>query len=277
MNARKLIGAGVILFSLLMLVPVASGLKDGGSVYTVRSPSIILQEIVRGNRDFTVRHDRQYFESFQTKQEPTVTVVTCADSRVHTNLFGVDPNNKIFMIRNVGNQMVNSRGSVDYGVHHLKTSVLFVMGHSNCGAIQAAMGDISRETEGLKVELTSLKTPLSIDNEAGEFSDRWAKNIERNVDYQVAYAKGRYSAQVENGELVVIGAVYDFNDYYKKGRGALVITNINGETNPDKFRKHQAMNFLTRSEIMARIGSLAPETHYTAPEVTYGYHPPAQK
>ncbi|MBU0730147.1 MAG: carbonic anhydrase [Proteobacteria bacterium] len=254
-----------------------AGSIDRTSVYTVRSPSIVLQEIIRGNRDFVVALEKDYFQSFQNQQNPTLTVVTCADSRVQNNLFGMDPSNKIFTVRNIGNQIQNAEGSVDYGIHHLSTSILLVMGHSNCGAIKAAMGDISEETVGIIAELAPLKTPLSVDNGSGQFDDRWTKNIERNVDYQVAYANQLYASKVKSGDLVIIGAVYDFNNHYKKGQGALVITNINGETNPDKYMKHSAMRFLTKTEILARIGSIAPDTHYTSAEVTYGYHAPQKK
>ncbi|MFC1523441.1 carbonic anhydrase [Thermodesulfobacteriota bacterium] len=262
---------------LLVTSSLVYGFRNNDTkVYTSSSPSIVLQEILRGNKEFTLQHNNQYFEPFLDNQTPNLTVVTCSDSRVHTNLFGIDPNNRIFAIRNIGNQITNSEGSVDYGIRHLATSILMVMGHSNCGAIKAAMSDYSDKTHGIKSELSPLKTPLGSDPGWGSFNERWAKNIERNVDYQVSYAQKTYQDKVKSGELIIIGAVYDFNNMYEKGRGALVITNINGETNPDKFMKHSAMRFLTKNEIIARIGSLAPQAVFKESPVAYGYHPRQQ-
>ena len=47
-------------------------------------------------------------------------------------------------------------------------------------------------------------------------------------------------------------------DLYGKGRGKLVITNINGETTPNKIMTHPVLKELNRGEIVSHVGSLAP-------------------
>ena len=219
------------------------GGHGGGAAHAApaKSPTDTVKMVIKGNNEFVAQHNAQYFEPFQKGQTPSLIVVGCADSRVHTNLLGVDPTNNVFMIRNIGNQLVNAEGSVNYGVLHLPNNVLLIMGHSSCGAIQAAMGDYSKETEGIKAELVPLAEPLKVDTGEGSFEARWAQNIERNVDYQVAYALKLYAGKIKDNSLVVLGAVYDFNNTYGKGRGSLVITNVNGETNPNKVMSHQAL------------------------------------
>ncbi len=277
MKTTSFLITGLATIFLLITSTGVSAFTDRPETYTARSPSIILQELIRGNREFVLQHDRGYFEASQTKQTPSLTVVSCADSRVHTDLFGIDPNNKIFSIRNIGNQIQNSEGSVDYGVRHLSTPVLLIMGHSDCGAVKTAMDDLRHEAAGLKSELIPITTAMKDDDGSGKYSSRLARNTERNVDYQVAYARKLYSDRISSGELVIIGAVYDISNHYGKGRGALILTNVDGETDPEKFMRHSTMRFLTRSEITARIGSLAPEVNFTEPEITYGYHPPSKK
>jgi carbonic anhydrase len=222
------------------------------------TPTETIKAVIEGNDRFKEHHDSDYFAAYQEGQTPNLTVITCADSRVHTPLFGMDPHNNIFIIRNVGNQIVNSEGSVDYGVHHLPTKVLLVMGHSSCGAVKAAMGDYSGETKGIKRELDTLKPVIATDDGEGNFASRWIENVEVNVDYQVNYALNLYHDDVASGRLVVVGGVYDFNDNYGKGRGTLVITNVNGETDPNMIMNNAALKELAQSEIVNHVSSRAP-------------------
>jgi carbonic anhydrase len=235
----------------------SGGGHDGPSV-PVKSAETTVKAAISGNDRFTAHNDSHHFDGFQTGQTPTLTVVACSDSRVHTHLFGMEPDNNIFMIRNIGNQVKNAEGSVDYGVRHLPTKILLIMGHSSCGAIKAAMGDYSGETKGIKSELDNLKPVIAADDNVGDQNTRWSKNVERNVDYQVKNALELYKEKVQAKELTVVGAVYDFNDLYGKGRGRLVITNINGETAPDAIMTHPVLKELNQGEIVNHVGSLAP-------------------
>jgi len=224
------------------------------------TPAETLKAAIEGNDQFTGHHDSHYFDAYQEGQIPNLTVISCADSRVHTGLFGMDPNNKIFIIRNIGNQVANSEGSVDYGVRHLPCKVLLVMGHSSCGAVKAAMGDYSGETTGIKAELDTLKPVMAKDDGKEEFTNRWAMNVERNVDYQVNYACKLYADKVQAGEMAVVGAVYDFNNIYGKGRGSLVITNVNGQTDPNKIMNDPVLKDLSQAEVVNHVSSRAPAT-----------------
>ncbi|RJX27013.1 MAG: hypothetical protein C4531_14530 [Desulfurivibrio sp.] len=219
------------------------------------SASETMREVIEGNERFKMNHDSKYYEPFQNSQSPVLTVVTCSDSRVHSHLFGFVPDNNIFVIRNIGNQVSNAAGSVDYGVRHLPTKVLMILGHSSCGAVKAAMGDYSGETASIKKELDPLRPVIAMDDQSGEFKERWAKNVERNVDYQVDYSMKLYEEKVAHGDLVLVGAVYDFNDIYGQGRGSLIITNINGEKSPNMIMQHPVMKDLTRGPVVTHVSS----------------------
>ncbi|OKY75112.1 MAG: hypothetical protein BM485_10495 [Desulfobulbaceae bacterium DB1] len=221
------------------------------------SASETIKTVIEGNNTFKAHTDSGHFDAFQDGQVPNLTVVTCSDSRVHTHLFGMMPDNNIFVIRNIGNQVVNSEGSVDYGVNHLPTKILLILGHSSCGAVKAAMGDYSGETTGIKKELDPLKPVIAMDDGTGSDKERWAKNVERNVDYQVDYAMNLYGQKVTHGDLVVVGAVYDFNDIYGQGRGSLLITNINGEKAPNQIMQHPVLKDLSKADIVTHVSSRA--------------------
>jgi len=256
--------------------PLAAQANDPHGSAPAKNPVEAMRFAVKGNNDFTAKHDKSYFEPFQKGQAPKLAVVACADSRVQTDLFGSDPTNNIFMIRNIGNQVATAEGSVDYGVRHMPTSVLMVMGHSSCGAIKAAMGEYASESSGIKRELDTLAEPIKADDKQGDFDSRWAKNIERNVDYQVAVAQKQYADKIKSGELVIVGAVYDFNDFYGQGPGTLVVTNVDGETNPEKIKAHKVMKDLTGNQGLAHVGNMAPETDFSG-ATALGYHPADKK
>lgn len=244
---------------LAMAAPVAASDHGGGheAAASTATPQSTIKNIIQGNDAFRYTHPKNHFDAFQEGQVPAITVITCSDSRVHTQLFDFEPDNNIFIIRNVGNQIVNSEGSVDYGIRHLPTKVLLVLGHSSCGAVKAAMGDYSGETPGIKAELDTLKPVIALDDKQGPFNDRWAQNVERNVDYQVNKAMDLYADKIAAGELAVVGAVYDFNDLWGKGRGALVVVNVNGATHPQEIMNHPVLNELSKAEIVTHIGSHA--------------------
>ena len=151
---KKVLKNGFLAFSFSVLfaaAPLAMA-SDGGDAHggghgaasqPETTASETMKAVIEGNDTFKMHHDSHYFDAFQEGQVPVLTVVTCSDSRVHSQLFGFVPDNNIFMVRNIGNQVVNSQGSVDYGLRHLPTKVLLILGHSGCGAIKAARSPIS--------------------------------------------------------------------------------------------------------------------------------------
>ena len=77
-------------------------------------------------------------------QQPWATVLTCSDSRVSPAwVFDTTPGD-LFVIRSAGNTaFTEAVASIEYSVSVLKTPLVMVMGHSGCGAVQAAMNEAS--------------------------------------------------------------------------------------------------------------------------------------
>lgn len=75
----------------------------------------------------------------QDGQKPFVTVVSCSDSRVVPEFIFNENLGEIFVIRTAGNIVDTiTLGSIEYGVEHLHTPLLVVLGHEKCGAVTAA-------------------------------------------------------------------------------------------------------------------------------------------
>jgi carbonic anhydrase len=194
----------------------------------------VLSNLIQDNAAFMKEKSEAHFKSFADKQTPRATVVTCSDSRVHTHALDKDPDNDLFVVRNIGNQLATAEGSVEYGVHHLHTPVLMFVGHTACGAVKAAMGDASILSLPIRRELVALEIPRAAEGRSAE--DAWVDGVHANVHHQVRQAVQKFASEVQSGQLLVVGAVYDFRNDLKEGHGKLVITNLNGETDAAKVR-----------------------------------------
>jgi SulP family sulfate permease len=222
---------------------------------TLLPPEIVAQ-IVLGNNYFTQTHPREYFESFSFEQKPYITLVTCSDSRVPLNSLMPDTSNKVFSIQNIGNQILSTEGSVDYGIYHLKTPMLFFLGHSDCGAIKAYLKGFEDETYNIKHELDFLQPSIKELETTKDFEKLHTHIIEKNLDYQVNIAFKKYKDLVQSGELIVMAGFYDFRGAYGKVQGDIVIVNVNKHKDPEEMRSLPLFDMLSTAQKELHIGRL---------------------
>lgn len=230
---------GAVLFFGLAAVGVGSDAPPSGAA----NANIILQEIVRDNDAFVKGHKAEDFAAIASGQKPRATLVMCSDSRVHTQAFDKTPDGDLFVIRNIGNQFETAQGSIEYGVHHLHTPLLLIVGHVGCGAVKAAMGDYAGLEAPIKRELDTLKVPAG--KPGAGFDAQWLENVKINVNAQVDDALKYFAQDVKAGKVNVVGAVYDFRNDFKQGNGKLVITNINGEKDQNKIKQSPLLKTAT--------------------------------
>lgn len=200
-----------------------------------------ITDLVEDNTDFVKSKSVEHFQEFQDIQNPRVTMVLCSDSRVQTNNFSQDgAENDIFIARNIGNQFVTTKGSVQYGVDVLKTPVLMFVGHSHCGAIKAARENSDKVPPAIHRELETLDVKSAHDDKQG---------VILNVHNQVQEALAVFNKKVDSGKLAIVGAVYDFRNDYGYGYGQLIIVNLNGEKNPQKIQDSHYFDSLKKVSI----------------------------
>jgi carbonic anhydrase len=227
-------------------------------------PYAVAEKIARHNDQVVA--SRPPDEPLRTPGTPHMTWLADCDARVQPTLFYPDPVDTIYTVRNPGNQFSLSAGAIDYGVNELLTPVLLITGNTNSDSIRLfAKGyshlgpDLRRDLDGLRLSLGGQTTGSGVGAKAETML------VEKNVDFQVATAMKRYEQRIESGRLVVIGAVIDLNNQYGFGLNRLIITNINGETAPEKLR---AMHHLIRLDkrLLGMVGR-QPGTEET-PEAT---------
>jgi len=105
-------------------------LKEGNKRYVADKPLPIKE-----NR----RHQDRRNDTVDG-QKPWAIVLTCADSRVAPELIFDTGIGELFVIRVAGNiANTSSIASIEYAVANLKTQLIVVLGHQNCGAVDAAL------------------------------------------------------------------------------------------------------------------------------------------
>jgi len=89
---------------------------------------------------------KERYESLATSQEPMVMVISCCDSRLNPNaIFDLGPG-ELYGIRNVANLVPPFEkksaaicSALEHGINILKIPNIVILGHVNCGGIDAAL------------------------------------------------------------------------------------------------------------------------------------------
>ncbi|MBL8721066.1 MAG: carbonic anhydrase [Myxococcales bacterium] len=189
-----------------------------------------MRAMLGDNESFVSGHPTGHFQPFVAAEKPRATLLACADSRVQANALVKGAENDLFTVRNLGNQFKTAEGSVLYGVEHLATSVLLILGHSGCGAVKAAMGPHTDLEGPIKVEIDGIVVPPR--KPGSNDGDALTEAVVANVHDQVRAATTRFADRVREGRLVIVGAVYDFRNDLKQGFGRVTVVNVNGTSDP---------------------------------------------
>ena len=133
-------------------------------------------------------------------QKPFAVVLTCSDSRAVPEIFFDQKLGDIFVIRNAGNIVDTTvLGSIEYATEHLKSRLVVVCGHSNCGAVTAACsgGELPPNIKQLIAHiLPAVKNGGNID-----------EAIHNNVKLMVDQIKA--DEIIKHLGVTVVGAYYD--------------------------------------------------------------------
>ena len=173
-----------------------------------------LKDLLAGNERFVTgktlnpRRSPADFSKLAPGQAPDAVIVGCADSRVPPEILFDQGVGDLFVIRVAGNVVSGAgptvKGSIAYGVVALGAPLVMVLGHSQCGAVKAAL------------ETKEPALPDSIRDLVRMVSTGGEKDLDRaivaNVRSGVAKLKSlepTLTSYVETKRIKVVGAVYD--------------------------------------------------------------------
>jgi carbonic anhydrase len=177
------------------------------------SPDAALRELLAGNERFaanrltSVEHDLTILkEKTLEKQEPFAAVLACADSRLPVELIFDETIGHIFVTRVAGNMITPEIiASLEYGVAVLGVKVVLVLGHSNCGAVKAAM-----KADAVPGQISVLYQHLqpAVEKSGGDFIKAIAANAQIQAGL-LGSSSTVMSKAVKDGTLKIASAVYD--------------------------------------------------------------------
>jgi carbonic anhydrase len=157
-------------------------------------------------------------EAVDQGQAPFATILGCSDSSVPCEIIFGQGIGDLFVVRVVGNVCgVDQAGSIEYGVSHLGTPLLVVLGHEKCGAVASVVTGV--ELDGLipelgkkiypAVERAQQYHPGMKPDELVPFALR--TNVLQSIE-DLFQRSGVTRARVREGKLTVVGAIYDIDD-----------------------------------------------------------------
>lgn len=128
-------------------------------------------KLTRGNERFVSgdllhpsRDEDQRLLTLNYGQAPIAAILSCADSRVPTEVIFDVGIGELFSVRNAGNVCDDSIiGSLELCVDEFNTHLIICMGHTHCGAVKAALssdsasGHIRSITDKIRPTIHSLK------------------------------------------------------------------------------------------------------------------------
>lgn len=151
-------------------------------------------DLIDGYRRFRTDRwpaERARYEVLATKgQRPRTLVVSCSDSRVDPQtVFGAGPG-ELFIVRNVAGLVppyqpdANHHGTsaaLEYGVRVLKVARVVVLGHAQCGGVQAMVEGAPEEARDFVEAWMGIAAPVLSMRPAPEGADDRLGHYEKEV------------------------------------------------------------------------------------------------
>lgn len=182
---------------------------------SVSSAEEALKELEEGNEQFISGNTAELRADLQENgQTPYAVIITCSDSRVAPEVLFNTTMGELFTIRTAGNVVDEFEiGSVEYGAEHLGAPLIVVMGHSNCGAVGAA---VSGEAEGFIQNIIDEIMPSVEEARKTETDENAVSALAEDLNIQHTIQKLRTSTVLSHleseGKVKIIGAKYDIKE-----------------------------------------------------------------
>jgi len=183
------------------------------------NPDEVLDILRAGNERYlngnTHKHDFHADRAeLALSQHPIAAVLSCSDSRVVPQFAFDQGSGKLFVVRVAGN-IATSYGiaSLEYAVEYLKTPLIYVLGHTSCGAVDAAIKVVKDGAE-LPGELPELVESIThaVHSTESMAGDHLTNAVQENVRLTVANLANSsqiIQSRIQSGKLRVVGGIYE--------------------------------------------------------------------
>jgi carbonic anhydrase len=178
------------------------------------TPAEALAALTEGNRRFvegkTIAPHRDFarLREIAPKQAPFAAFLGCADSRVPVEIVFDQGFGDVFVSRIAGNIAVAEQiASLEFGTAVLGAKVLYVLGHTSCGAVSATMSgaEVPGQISALYFHIRPATRAAN-----GNLNKAIIENV-RNQAMALRDGSTVISKLVKDGKLLVVGGVYDLD------------------------------------------------------------------
>lgn len=181
------------------------------------TPDQALRQLMEGNQRFITgrrqnpRQDMARLREVAKTQKPFAAILSCADSRVPSEILFDQGFGDLFICRVAGNIATPEEiGSLEFGSLVLGSKVIMVLAHKRCGAVDATIkgaqvpGQIGSLLDAIRPAVERAK------KQAGDQLENTAK---ANVLVQLEKLKSSpvISQLIQEGKLKVVGGYYDLD------------------------------------------------------------------
>ncbi|MDR0867191.1 MAG: carbonic anhydrase [Planctomycetota bacterium] len=192
-------------------------------------------------------------ETAKRGQHPSAVVLTCGDSRVPPEVIFDRGIGDIFVVRVAGNIAgAIETASIDYGVEHAGANLVVVLGHTHCGAVQAAIAAPNETKNPLLVAIQptikKLKNSIDAENLPDELLARLVEwgNVQAQTDaikklspvIKKAAESGKISREHDgDGQFRLVQAMYDIETgKVEWAKNSAVNASVQPDATPAKAR-----------------------------------------
>lgn len=189
------------------------------------SAGAALARLKEGNKRFTAGQltldngiaDRSKLVS---GQEPFAVILGCSDSRVPTEVVFDQGLGDLFVIRIAGNIVAPTQvGSTEFAARKFGVGLVVVLGHTNCGAIEATLEELqqpdNKPTQSSIATIVDRIKPslqeLLQEHKANDPQELARRAVRANIRYSVAalrHGSPVIEQLVKDGKLMIVGAEY---------------------------------------------------------------------
>lgn len=183
------------------------------------TPDQSLKRLIEGNQRFASgkatqpRQDLNRVKETAKGQKPFAIVVGCSDSRVPNEIIFDEGVGDLFIVRTAGQvSAAASYGSMEFAHAALGANLIMVLGHTACGAVDAAVK--RPEVPGHIVTLINEILPAVERSEKAK-GDRVTNAIRENVKYQVEKLRKLepvLAKAVREKKIRIVGGVYNLEN-----------------------------------------------------------------
>ena len=207
----------------------AMNLYAGEKKMSKPSPDEAIRMLTEGNARFVAGESAGFHrDAARLRQAGTenqgdhayATILTCSDSRVPVEIIFDAGVMDIFVIRVAGNVVrTDEAGSIEYGLAHVHTPVLVVLGHTQCGAVTAVTRAVLGHGHKMERNIPPLVAPIipAVKKAMAEHPDKKGEDIiplavEENIwqgIHDLFMSSPACRHMVKSGQAKVVGAMYD--------------------------------------------------------------------